>query len=109
VKLAKLGQTIKTADLRSVKALEEKPWEHSGKARSSTAMGYNYKWQKARERHLQKEPLCRACAAEGRLNAFDLHVDHIVPHRGNQELFWSSSNWQTLCASHHSQKTARGE
>jgi hypothetical protein len=28
-------------------------------------------------------------------------VDHIIPHRGDQELFWDRSNWQPLCAPHH--------
>jgi len=32
-------------------------------------------------------------------------VDHIVPHRGDQRLFWDESNWQALCHRHHSIKT----
>lgn len=34
-------------------------------------------------------------------------VDHIIPHRGNYDLFWNQDNWQTLCKLHHDQKTAR--
>jgi 5-methylcytosine-specific restriction protein A len=35
-------------------------------------------------------------------------VDHIVPHRGNQKLFWDSEhNWQSLCVTHHQEKTMR--
>ncbi len=34
-------------------------------------------------------------------------VDHIIPHKGDQSLFWDSSNWQPLCKHHHDQKTAR--
>jgi hypothetical protein len=34
-------------------------------------------------------------------------VDHVVPHRGDQVLFWESSNWQTLCRSCHELKSAR--
>ena len=33
-------------------------------------------------------------------------VDHIVPHRGDKELFWDKNNWQALCFSCHSSKTA---
>lgn len=33
-------------------------------------------------------------------------VDHIKPHRGDMVLFWDESNWQGLCRSHHSRKTA---
>jgi hypothetical protein len=24
-------------------------------------------------------------------------VDHKIPHRGNEVLFWDQGNWQTLC------------
>jgi 5-methylcytosine-specific restriction enzyme A len=34
-------------------------------------------------------------------------VDHIEPHRGNQGLFWSESNWQSLCKECHDTKTAK--
>lgn len=33
-------------------------------------------------------------------------VDHIVPHCGNQQLFWDTDNWQPLCKKHHDRKTA---
>ena len=33
-------------------------------------------------------------------------VDHIVPHRGDRDLFWDRNNWQALCHSCHSKKTA---
>jgi uncharacterized membrane protein len=29
-------------------------------------------------------------------------VDNITAHRGNMELFWDRTNWQGLCATHHS-------
>lgn len=32
-------------------------------------------------------------------------VDHIVPHRGDQKLFWDESNWQPLCKPCHDKKT----
>ena len=32
-------------------------------------------------------------------------VDHIIPHRGDQKLFWDRSNWQPLCEHHHNVKT----
>lgn len=34
-------------------------------------------------------------------------VDHIIPHRGNMELFWRRENWQPLCEKHHNVKTAK--
>ncbi len=33
-------------------------------------------------------------------------TDHIVPHRGDPELMWSTWNWQTLCKGCHDRKTA---
>ena len=55
--------------------------------------------------YLAKHPLCVHCQREGRVQAAT-DVDHIVPHSGDMELFWDSSNWQGLCHSHHSIKTA---
>lgn len=63
--------------------------------------GYDYKWQKARERFLFDNPLCVYCQREGRVTAASV-VDHITPHQGDQALFWRQSNWQQLCASCHS-------
>lgn len=34
-------------------------------------------------------------------------VDHIVPHRGDANLFWDQSNWQAMSKSCHDRKTAR--
>jgi 5-methylcytosine-specific restriction protein A len=33
--------------------------------------------------------------------------DHIVPHKGDERLFWAEENWQSLCFHHHSEKTAQ--
>ena len=75
---------------------------------SSAARGYNSRWQQAREAYLAEHPLCRLCQIEGRTEPAVI-VDHIVPHRGNETLFWDVGNWQALCKRHHDQKTARGE
>ena len=67
--------------------------------------------QKFCERHKamhpeEVHPLCVECMKEGRyVKATD--IDHIVPHRGDQKLFWDQSNWQALCHRHHSMKTRR--
>lgn len=70
---------------------------------SSTQRGYGYKWQQAREGYLRKHPICVKC---DRLTVAT-EVDHIIPHKGDMVLFWDRSNWQSLCKSHHSEKTAR--
>lgn len=28
-------------------------------------------------------------------------VDHVVPHNGDQVLFWAEENWQPACSWHH--------
>ena len=70
------------------------------KGEGSTARGYNYKWQKARERFLSDNPLCCYCERIGRVTAASV-VDHKIPHRGDESLFWNESNWQPLCKPCH--------
>ena len=33
-------------------------------------------------------------------------VDHIIPHKGDMDIFWDEDNWQPLCKRCHDQKTA---
>lgn len=68
--------------------------------------GYTRAWAKARKRYLAANPICVECDKEGRLTPAT-EVDHIEPHKGDRDLFWDESNWQSLCKSHHSSKTAR--
>jgi 5-methylcytosine-specific restriction protein A len=71
-----------------------------------TERGYNNRWLKARETYLRRSPLCVKCKEAGRLTPARI-VDHIIPHNGDQDLFWDSeNNWQSLCRSCHSRKTA---
>lgn len=72
---------------------------------TSTERGYGYRWQQARAGYLRKHPLCVHCQREGRVEPAT-ELDHIVPHRGDKDLFWSRANWQGLCRMHHSRKTA---
>ncbi|MDX1489723.1 MAG: HNH endonuclease signature motif containing protein [Pseudohongiellaceae bacterium] len=73
---------------------------------TSAGRGYGYRWQKERSLYLQANPLCVRCEDEGRVCAAT-DLDHIIPHKGDMSLFWDKSNWQGLCRSHHSSKTAR--
>jgi 5-methylcytosine-specific restriction protein A len=40
------------------------------------------------------------CLARGRTTAATV-VDHKIPHKGDQVLFWDQANWQSLCADDH--------
>jgi 5-methylcytosine-specific restriction protein A len=93
--------TLKPQLSRLAPALKEiapDSWR-SGKE-GSTARGYGYAWQKARDGFLREYPLCVLCRAEGRTTAADV-VDHTIPHRGDQWLFWDRNNWRPLCKPHH--------
>ena len=77
-----------------------------GKRESSSRRGYNYQWQKEREKFLRRNPLCTECMKENKITPAKI-VDHIVPHKGDMKLFWDRSNWQPLCKRCHDSKTAR--
>ncbi len=70
--------------------------------------GYGGKWQRLRLDFLKKNPLCVYCQREGRVTEAKV-VDHIIPHRGDQKLFWNQNNWQALCKSCHSGTKQREE
>jgi hypothetical protein len=67
---------------------------------SARERGYTRRWEKARLAYLRSSPLCVMCAAQGKVTAANV-VDHKVPHRGDQALFWDVDNWQSLCTPHH--------
>ena len=77
---------------------------HPEEVRSSSSRGYGSAWQKARKKFLTAHPLCVMCQQEGKYVKATV-VDHIIPHRGDQKLFWDTSNWQSLCEHHHNLKT----
>ena len=66
---------------------------------------YGRKWRNAKAKYLAAYPLCNACASR-RIRTKADTVDHIVPHKGDEKLFWSRSNWQALCRACHNSKTA---
>lgn len=79
--------------------------QHDERRESSTQRGYSYKWQQARKGFLAKHPLCAECECQGRITAAT-DLDHIIPHKGDKDAFWTRSNWQALCHPCHSRKTA---
>ena len=72
---------------------------------TSTERGYDARWRRYRKAYLAEHPLCALCAKKGITRAATT-VDHIIPHRGNYELFWDPKNHQPLCEEHHNIKTA---
>lgn len=72
-----------------------KEWQHL----------YGSRWQSARAAFLSHHPLCFECFKNGRTKAANV-VDHIIPHKGDVNLFWVVDNWQALCKRCHNKKTA---
>ena len=77
--------------------------DHRGTAHDR---GYGSTWQKVRLMQLAQQPLCQDCQAEG-LVMIGVEVHHIKAKRnGGDDSF---DNLMTLCKSHHSKRTAKGE
>lgn len=76
---------------------------HDRKRLSARERGYTSEWQKARAAFLAVHPYCAMCAAPATT------VDHIVPHKGDDRLFWDKANWQSLCVPCHSRRKQRLE
>ena len=77
---------------------------HPEDIRSAGSRGYGRAWQKASRQFLAAHPLCVKCQEEGRYRKATV-VDHIIPHRGDEKLFWDRDNWQPLCKKCHDRKT----
>ena len=64
------------------------------------------RWRKERVIFLAANPDCVKCAKRGK-KAKAIAVDHIIKHDDDKELFFDQTNWQGLCVSCHSEKTAQ--
>lgn len=82
--------------------------KHKHDVKTTKEKGYNSRWRKERNRYLKKHPLCVRCLAEQKLIKATV-VDHKIPHRGDQVLFWDENNWQALCKACHDRKTMTGD
>lgn len=96
-RLQSLPQRLTPVSGRQMLTANPSSWR-SGK--TSTQRGYGYRWQKERERFLMANPLCLYCERQGVTREATV-VDHKVPHRGDESLFWDRSNWQPLCKPCH--------
>lgn len=75
--------------------------KHDAKRPSARQRGYNAEWDKARAAFLAVYSSCARCGANATV------VDHRIPHKGDDALFWDRRNWQPLCSHcHNSHKQA---
>lgn len=79
--------------------------EDSRRGGTRTQRGYTNARMRASKAYLAHHPLCVHCECEQRITRATV-TDHIIPHKGDMELFWDEDNWQALCKTHHDIKTA---
>ena len=72
---------------------------------SAQDRGYDAKWNRFAAAYRKSNPLCVMCEKVG-VYTLAQCVDHIIPHKGNMELFWDTDNVQGLCTKCHTTKTA---
>lgn len=72
---------------------------------SARERGYTKEWENTSKEYLLKNPLCVNCLSNGKEVKATV-TDHKLNAQGYPNLFWSESNWQSLCHSCHSIKTA---
>lgn len=74
------------------------------KRKSAWKRGYDSIHRATRSKLLRDaEYICVVCGHLAEV------ADHIVPHRGKQELLRNEDNYQALCKACHDAKTRRGE
>jgi 5-methylcytosine-specific restriction protein A len=80
---------------------------------SRSKRGYSRRWYRATKLWIAQDPARNFCADPYKVHGAKLEpateTDHIIPHRGDRELFWRESNWARLCHACHSRKTLSGE
>lgn len=59
----------------------------------------NKRWRDKRKAQLREHPLCEMCEEAGRATVASI-ADHVEPHRGDEEKFWSGA-LQSLCPPCH--------
>lgn len=62
-------------------------------------------WARLRRIQLSQQPWCAECLSMG-VRTVATVVDHTTPHKGSLELFYDTDRLNSLCKSHHDQKTA---
>jgi 5-methylcytosine-specific restriction endonuclease McrA len=72
-----------------------KPTSAGNKKFTKPRMYETLDWVEYRNIFLRENPICYACGNSARV------VDHIVAHKGDEELFWKEDNFMPLCKSCH--------
>lgn len=89
---------------------QQRKRRHDDHRGSAASRGYDSRWRKVRKQVLTEEPLCMCELHQGKRDApVSVVVDHIIPHCGNEELFFRRSNLRGIAKACHDRKTARSD
>lgn len=87
--------------LRPVANSTEQRRDYDHRRGSARERGYTAEWDVASDAHRRVHPLCVGCEAVGVIRLATI-TDHVIPHKGDMDLFWDRSLWQSSCEWHHS-------
>jgi len=94
-------RTFRTARQVKQAAQAERDYDQRRARESETRRLYwTQRWRAIAKAQMNEHPLCIMCEAEGIIEPATI-CDHVIPHRGDVDLFWNGER-QSLCASHHS-------
>lgn len=77
-----------------------KPFQYA--QRSNQGSYQTAEWRDLRNKIIRRSGACRSCGATD-----SLQVHHIIPPRGNRELFYDENNLIVLCAQCHRYETQK--
>jgi 5-methylcytosine-specific restriction protein A len=80
-----------------------KPFENA--IRFNQQLYNTNRWRKLKSEHLKEHPYCCKCGISK--NEISLQVHHIIPPRGNEELFFDENNLTSICPVCHKIITTR--
>ena len=80
---------------------KEKARRDFSKYQRSSDLYNTSKWKTVSRNFLKSHPYCEICGSPSEV------VDHIIPHRGDEDLFWDRNNLQDLCKNCHNLKTQK--
>ena len=81
---------------------KKKPFENAVRCNNYN----NAEWRHLRREVLERDNYqCRQCMATAAESGFPLEIHHIIPPKGNKELFYDISNCVTLCKWCHARVT----
>jgi len=75
--------------------------QFSPKKESARSKGYDKDWDKYRWRFLHYNKVCYACGDKSKV------VDHIIPAKGDKDIFEATNNHMPLCTSCHNTITGK--